>query len=279
MANKDYYKILGVNRNASEKEVKRAYRQLARKYHPDINPGDKSAEAKFKEINEAYEILSDADKRKKYDQFGDNWQYAEQFAKAGQGTPWGSTRGGTYTTFDFGGLGDLGSIFDNLYRGFGADSRTSQRPSKPKSPQHPIEVTLEESYHGAKRIFQVQVEETCRACGGSGRSGKIRGRACPDCGGTGRAARLKRIEVKIPAGVKDGSKIRLAGEGSAGYDGAKSDLYLVVKMLPHKVFQRKGDDLYTEVSVPLTKAVLGGEVELSTLKGKLGMPFGDSLGV
>jgi len=143
MAGKDYYKTLGVGRNASEKDIKKAYRQLARNYHPDVNPGDKTAEAKFKAINEAYEVLSDPKKRKKYNQYGDQWQYADQFAKAGYRTAPNQSRGRTYTTTDFGGFGDLGSIFENLYRGFGVDSRMGRRPSKPESSQLTIEVTLE----------------------------------------------------------------------------------------------------------------------------------------
>ena len=266
MSGKDYYRTLGVSRNATEKEIKQAYRRLARKYHPDVNLGDKSAEAKFKEINEAYEVLSDSEKRQKYDRFGDQWQYAEQFAKAGQQAQWDFGKGGTYTTFDFGDLGDLGGIFDNLFRGFGTSSRAARRPRKGESVDYPIEVTLEEAYYGAKRVLELRAEELCSVCGGSGR---VKNRPCAVCGGSGKAIRPKRLEVKVPPGVKDGSRIRIAGEGSPGYGGAKGDLYLVVKMLPHKAFERKGDDLYTEVSVPLVTAVLGGEVELATLKGKL----------
>ena len=268
MAKKDYYNILGVNRNASEKELKKAYRQMARKYHPDVNSGDKSAEARFKEINEAYEVLSDPAKRQKYNQFGDQWQHAEQFSNTGQGGPWGSPRRGS-TTYDFGDLGDLSSIFDNLYRGFGTE--TARKPSKPKSTQHTIEVTLEEAYYGVSRVFQLQSEEVCPVCGGSGRSGKIRGKPCSSCRGSGSIIRPKKIEVKIPAGVRDGSKIRLAGKGSIGPNGIRGDIYLIVKMLPHKVFERNGNDLHVDVSVPLITAILGDEVEIPTLKGKLAL--------
>jgi DnaJ-class molecular chaperone len=268
MADKDYYKILGIGRNASDKEIKKVYRQLARKYHPDVNPGDKTAEAKFKAINEAYEVLSDSDKRKKYNQYGDQWQYADQFAQAGHRTAQGSPRGRTYTTTDFDGLGDLGSIFENLYRGFGADARASRRPRKPEPSQLTIEVTLEEAYQGAKRLLQLQINDTCSECQGSGRSRTSRGKACASCRGMGTVAKTKRLEVKIPPGVNNGSKIRLSGE-AGGYDGAKGDLYLVVKMLPHKTFERKGDDLHTEINVPLLTAILGGEMELLSLKGKL----------
>jgi molecular chaperone DnaJ len=268
MPGKDFYTILGVGRSASEKEIKQAYRRLARKYHPDVNPGDKTAEAKFKEINEAYEVLSDPEKRKKYDRYGDQWQYAEQFAKAGQGAQWDFSKGGTYTTYDFGDLGDLGDIFGGIFRGFGSGAGTSRRAARTASIEYPVEVSLEEAYHGTKRVLQLQAEEPCSVCGGSGRVGRAR---CSNCGGSGRLLRPKRLEVKIPPGVRDGSKVRIAGQGSQGYGGAKGDLLLVVKVLPHQVFERKGDDLHVEVPVPLTTAMLGGEVGVQTLKGNVAL--------
>ena len=269
MAKKDYYSVLGVGRKASDKEIKQAYRRLARKHHPDVNPGDKSAETKFKELNEAYEVISDKDKRQKYDQFGDQWQNAEQFSRAGQGFKGYSSRGGTYTTSDFGDLGDLGGIFNNLFRGSGSGARTARRPQKGGNIDHPVEVTLEETYQGSKRVLELKTEEICNVCAGSGR---IKNMSCGTCGGAGRVARPKRLEVKIPPGVKNGSRIRVAGEGSAGYGGGtKGDLFLVVKVAPHKLFERKGDDLYTEVPVSLVNAMLGGEVEVPTPKGKLSL--------
>jgi DnaJ-class molecular chaperone len=272
MAGKDYYKILGVSRNATVKEIKKAYRQLARKYHPDVNPGDKTAESKFKEINEAHEVLSNAEKRKKYDRYGDQWEHAEQFAGAGQGYHQRSSGGGrTYSTFDFGDLGDIGSIFDNLYRGFGNDPGATRQAAKPQSMEYPIEVSLEEAYNGTTRFFQLQVQDICPTCGGTGRAGKVRGRACAGCGGTGSIIKPKKLEVKIPKGVNNGSKIRLAGKGSVGYDGTRGDLYLIVKMAPHKTFERKGNDLYTDIPVPFLTAVLGGEVGVPTLKGQVAL--------
>jgi molecular chaperone DnaJ len=268
MPGKDFYAILGVGRSASEKEIKQAYRRLARKYHPDVNPGDKTAEAKFKEINEAYEVLSDTEKRKKYDRYGDQWQYAEQFAKAGQGAQWDFGKGGTYTTYDFGDLGDLGDIFGGIFQGFGGGAGTARRSARPRSMEYPVEVTLEEAYHGTKRVLQLQAEEPCSVCGGIGRVGRAR---CSNCGGSGRLLRPKRLEVKIPPGVRDGSKVRIAGQGSQGYGGAKGDLLLVVKVLPHQIFERKGDDLHVEVPVPLTTAMLGGEVGVPTLKGNVAL--------
>jgi molecular chaperone DnaJ len=266
MANKDYYQILGVSRNASEKEIKQAYRRLARKHHPDLNPGDKSAEARFKEINAAYEVLSNPEKRKKYDQFGDQWEYAEQFAKAGGQERVRRDFGKGGATFEY---GDLGNIFSSLFGGAGTGSGMRRGPQRGQDIESPIEVSLEEAYRGSTRVVQLEAEEPCTACGGTGRVGN---RVCTICDGTGGKAVPKRLEVKIPAGVKDGSRIRIAGEGVAGHAGGiKGDIYLVVKVLPHKLFERKGDDLYAEVSVPLAAAILGGEVGLATLNGNLSL--------
>jgi len=263
MAGKDYYQILGVSRNASEKEIKQAYRRLARKHHPDLNPGDKSAEAKFKEINAAYEVLSSPEKRKKYDQFGEQWEYAEQFAKSGgqERVRWDFGRGGT--TFEY------GDIFSSLFGDSGTGSRMRRGPQRGQDIESTIEVSLEEAYHGSTRAIQLQTEEPCTACGGTGRVGN---RVCTICNGAGGKVIPKRLEVKIPAGVRDGSRIRIAGEGGPGRAGGnKGDIYLVAKVLPHKLFERKGDDLYTEVSVPLATAILGGEVGLPTLNGNLSL--------
>jgi len=268
MAGKDYYSILGVNRDASEREIKQAYRKLARKYHPDVNPGDKSTEAKFKEINEAHEVLSDKEKRQKYDQFGDQWQYADQFAQAGrqQAPFWDFSQGGGSTRVHFG-EGDLGSLFDDLLQGF----RTGRRQARPRRGQdieYPVEVTLEEACNGATRLLSLGFEEPCSACKGTG---KIQNLPCSVCKGSGVSPRVKRIEVKIPPGVRDGSRVRIAGKGKPGYGGPDGDLYLVVSVKPHHLFQRKGDNLHVEVAVPLTVAVLGGEVQVPTLKGKLSL--------
>jgi len=268
MASKDYYQILGVNRNASEKEIKQTYRRLARKYHPDLNPNDKSAETRFKEINAAYQVLSDAEKRKKYDQFGDQWEFAEQFAKSGgqERVRWDFGKGGT--TFKYGDLSDFGDIFSSLFGDSGIDSRV-RGPRRGQDIESPIEVTLEEAYHGSTRVIQLQTVESCTACGGTGSVGN---RVCTICNGAGGKITPRRLEVKVPAGVRDGSRIRIAGKGSPGRaEGNKGDLYLVVKVLPHKVFERKGDDLYTEVSVPLSTAIMGGEVRLTTLNGNVSL--------
>ena len=268
MAGKDYYEILGISRTASEKEIKQAYRRLARKHHPDINPGDKSAEDKFKEINAAYEVLSNSEKRKKYDQFGDQWEYADQFAKAGgqERVRWDFGKGGT--TFEYSDLSGFGDIFSRLFGDSDIGSRM-RGPRRGQDIESPVKVTLEEANHGSTRMIQLQTEELCTACGGTGRVGN---RVCTICSGIGGKIIPKRLEVKIPAGVRDGSRIRIAGEGRSGRAGSsKGDLYLVVKLLPHKLFERKGDDLYTEIPVPLVTVMLGGEVRLPTLNGSISL--------
>jgi len=268
LASKDYYNILGVKRNASEQEIKQAYRRLARKHHPDVNPSDKSAEAKFKEINEAYEILSDKENRKKYDQFGDQWQYADQFARAGwQQTPFRDfDRSSSATSFHFG-ESDLDSLFDELLRGTRIYTRRTQ-PRRGRDIEAPVEVTLEEAYHGTKRTLSLQAEEPCPSCQGNG---LIQNVPCSTCQGAGLVPRMKRLEVKIPPGVKNGSRVRIASKGQPGYGRANGDLYLVISVKPHRLFERRGDDLHVEVPVPLTMAVLGGEVQVPTLKGKLAL--------
>ena len=266
MAGKDYYGILGVSRNASEREIKQAYRRLARQYHPDVNPGDKSAEAKFKQVNEAYEVLSDKEKRRKYDQFGDQWQYADQFAQAQrQQTPfWDFSQTGGRLHFED---ADLGSLFGDLFGG-GIRSRRV-RPRRGKDIEYPVEITLEEAYHGTKRTIALQTEEPCSSCKGTGLMQNL---PCSVCRGLGVISAVKRLEVKIPPGVKNGSRVRIAGKGGPGYaGGASGDLYLVTSVKPHRLFERKGDDLYVEVAVPLTVAVLGGEVLVPGLKGKLAL--------
>jgi len=270
MAGKNYYDILGVKKEASEKEIKQAYRRLARKYHPDVNPGDTSAESKFKEINEAYEILSDKDKRPKYDKYGDKWQYADQFEQAGRGQQ------GFYQDFGPGGgsfqyegnIGDMDSILEHLFGGArtGGFHRRAQ-PRRGQDLESSVEVTLDEAYNGTSRTISLRVEEPCSVCKGSGR---IQNLPCSTCRGAGVIANAKRIEVKIPAGVHTGSRVRIAGKGQPGHGGGTSgDLYLKITVSPHHTFERRGDNLHTTVDVPLTTAVLGGEVQVPTLKGKL----------
>jgi molecular chaperone DnaJ len=268
MAGKDYYSILGIKRDASEQEIKQAYRKLARKHHPDVNPGDSSAEARFKEVNQAYEVLSDKDKRQKYDRYGDQWQYAEQFEQAGarQGPAWEFRRGGTQG-FQFE-EEDLSSLFGDVFQGFGGGNTSRRpRPRRGQDIETPVEVTLEEAYHGTTRLLNLQTNEACATCGGTGRLGNT---LCSTCHGIGVINRLKRIETKIPPGVATGSRVRIAGKGEPGHTGGRSgDLYLNITVKPHRLFERKNDDLLVEAAVPLTVAALGGKVEVSSPKGKL----------
>ncbi len=268
MVAKDYYNRLGVSQDASEREIKQAYRKLARKHHPDVNPGDKSAEARFKQINEAYEVLSDKEKRQKYDQFGDQWQHADQFAQAGyqQAPSWNFSQAGSAQGFHFE-EADLGSLFGNLFRRGGRSQRA--KPRRGQDIDHPVEVTLEEAYHGTKRTIALRSEQPCSSCHGSG---QIQNMPCSVCRGSGIAPALKHLEVKIPPGVKEGARVRIAGKGNpSSTGGANGNLYLVISVKPHRQFERRGDDLYEEVAVPLTVAVLGGEIQVPTLKGKLAL--------
>ena len=228
---KDYYQTLGVSKSASEKDIKKAYRKLAKEYHPDTNPDNPSAEARFKEVNEAYEVLSDPDKRAKYDQFGPDFERYQQFN--GGGAP------GGYTHVDFegfGGAGGFGDIFDSLFGGFGRGGATGTRtrgPSRGQDIEHRVSITLREAYEGATRFI---------------------------------TKGDRRIKVTIPKGADNGSKVRLSGEGEAGYGGAApGDLYLLVDVEPDKQFERDGDDLITEVGVDMFTALLGGEIKVPTM--------------
>lgn len=276
---KDYYQILGVPKTATEKEIKSAYRKLARKYHPDVNPNDKEAEARFKEINEAHAVLTDAEKRKKYDTLGPDWERRYQ-APPGAG-PY------TYTYSGAPGGGDFSDFFETLFgqrgnagaqRGgvdfdlgslFGRGRGTRAGKSRGSDVEQAIDVTLREAFSGGERSFTIAGQQVCPTCHGTGIEKES---MCPTCGGTGQVAKTKRLDIKIPKGVREGSKIRVAGEGSPGVGGGPAgDLYLVVHMIPEPGFRREGDDLYTETSVPLTTLVLGGEVETTTLSGKVTM--------
>jgi molecular chaperone DnaJ len=242
----DFYETLGLKRTATDKDIKAAYRKLARKYHPDVNPNDKTAESRFKEINAAYEVLSDGDKRKKYDRYGDHWQRADEFERRRTRTSAGQT----------GGIGG----FENLFRNVGRRMRRRGQDT-----EQAVEVTLEEAYSGAKRVLTLQSEVPCPRCSGTGRSGS---HTCEACGGIGIDVQTRRLEVQIPTGVRDGSRVRIAGEGKAGYGGGPSgDLFLNVSLRPHERFQRNGDDLYVDFDLPFLEAVLGGEAAVPTLRG------------
>ena len=265
---RDFYQVLGVTRDASDKDIRKAYRQLARKLHPDVNPSDSTAEKRFKEVNSAYEVLKDPDKRKKYDRWGENWEHAQQFEaaqRAGAGRWYGANTNAYEINLDdlegvegFGGLGDiLGSMFG---RGSRAGAR---RPQRAPQLEQPVEISLEEAFHGTARTLQLGLPKACPTCGGSG---EIAGAVCHNCQGQGVVVEPERIEVKIPAGVKTGSRVRVAGKGG-GNGSRPSDLILVVSVKPHERFERKGDDLQATVDVPLAEALLGGEVAVPTLKG------------
>ncbi|MEP6774078.1 MAG: J domain-containing protein [Chloroflexota bacterium] len=283
MQYKDYYNVLGVKKAATEKEIKSAYRKLARKFHPDLNPNDLEAEAKFKEINEAYEVLSDSEKRKKYNEFGSDWeryqhtegapggfdfsQYSQSYGNTGPG-------GVRYTTTGGEGADDFSDFFEMLFgRGtrtstanpYYSGGRTRTIPRQGEDYQHNLDVTLEEAFTGTQRVLQFDVPEVCPTCGGTG---VVNNKVCPTCNGAGTVTRTKRIEVKIPAGVHTGSRVRVGGEGGSGSGGGgRGDLYLKITVLPNSRFERKGDDLYTTVQTPIYTAVLGGEVEVPTPRG------------
>ncbi|MGD0780832.1 MAG: DnaJ C-terminal domain-containing protein [Dehalococcoidales bacterium] len=272
MAVKNYYDLLGVNKNATDKDIKQAYRRLARKYHPDVNPGDKTAESKFKEINAAYEVLSDKEKRQKYDKYGDKWQYADQFEQAArQQGQYRQHSTGDGTNYHFGGdIGGMDNLFDELFgglRGRGASRRS--RIARGQDLETNVEVTLEEAFSGTSRMIDLQGEQPCAACQGTG---QIQNVPCSVCRGAGVVAGINRLEVKIPMGVTTGSRVRISGKGQPGYGGgASGDLYLNITVRPHKVFERQGDDLSIDIPVPLGVAVLGGEVQVPTPKGKLAL--------
>jgi DnaJ-class molecular chaperone len=262
---KDYYSTLGVAKTATDKEIKQAFRKLARKFHPDVNPGDKSAEARFKDINEAYEVLGDPAKRKKYDELGANWRVYEQ-AGAGAGGFNPGAAGGWNVHFGAGGpgggfhtiteddmremFGDANPFSDFFQTFFGGSVRadTGRRPGRGarararagRDVEQEIELGLEDAYHGVTRRLSIKHDGHART-----------------------------MDVRIPAGVGDGSRVRVAGEGEHGAGGGQAgDLYLRIRLRPHPRFERKGKDLYTHVSIPLTTAVLGGEAEVPTIAGK-----------
>jgi molecular chaperone DnaJ len=288
---RDLYETLGVSKDASQDEIKKAYRKLARQYHPDNNPGDAAAEERFKEVQTAYDVLSDAEKRKQYDRFG---------AANGRAGPGGFTF--NTENLDF---GDLGDIFGGLFGGFGGGGRQQQqRGRRGRDLEVEVRLSFEDSLHGVETKIPVQLETACRECGGSGAqpgtaptlcpechgrgvvsenqglfalsqpcprcrgNGTVIEDPCPHCKGSGRERRTKRYTVKIPAGVKDGSKIRLRGKGEAGYGGAEAgDLYVVTRVAPSKTFERRGNDLVVEVPVSFTDAAMGANARVPTPDG------------
>lgn len=317
---KDYYQTLGVGRSASEEEIKKSYKRLAKKYHPDLNKGDKNAEARFKEINEAYQILSDREKRKQYDLFGQaafqgGFNPSEGYARYySSGNPF---EGFNADASQFGGFGD---IFEEFFKGRTGTRRPSPGRGEPASgedSEYHLDLDLEDALRGKTVDLVVDRLDTCRACGGKGVDPGRGSRACPSCGGSGwvkghkglfgttapcstcggtgtlgsspcrscggegRKRTTERIAVKIPPGVDTGSRVRVAGKGQAGRNGGPSgDLYVVPAIRPHRLFERKGDDIYLDVPLTVSEAVLGARVDIPTPDGSasLTIPSGIQAG-
>ena len=246
---RDYYTVLGVARTATEKDIKTAYRKLARKHHPDVNPGDKKSENLFKEIGEAYSVLSDPEKRKKYDRWGHNWEKIDQAQASGSGRAgtrysWpptaGAGNGGVPGGFNVE-SDDLGGLFEQLFGRSAGRTRVRSAPRKGTDLEQPVEISLEEAFNGTQRTFTIRDAE----------SGDTR-----------------TVEIKIPAGATEGLRVRVAGKGDPGIGGAAAgDLYLIVSIKPHPLFEREGDELRVKVPTPLYTALLGGEVTVPTPKG------------
>jgi molecular chaperone DnaJ len=306
---RDYYEVLSVSRTATEEEVKRSYRKLAVKYHPDKNPDDPHAEEKFKELGEAYDVLMDADKRAAYDRFG--------HAAFSQGIGRG---GGFHDPFDifrevFGGGGGGGGIFETFFGGGATTDREGRQ--RGSDLRYDMQITLEEAAFGVDKEIEVRKLDTCAKCGGKGAEPGSRTINCPNCGGRGqvissrgffqvsqtcprcrgvgqiiekpcracdgegRAENTSRIKLKIPAGIADGSRLRSSGNGEAGIRGGPAgDLYVVIHIKEHPIFQREDDNLYCEVPISFTLAALGGEIPVPTLEGKanLKVPAGTQSG-
>ena len=302
MADKrDYYEILGVDKNADEAAIKKAYRALAKKYHPDMNPGDKDAEAKFKEASEAYAVLSDAEKRRQYDQYGH-----AAFGGGGAG-------GG----FDFNFSGDMSDIFGDIFGDFfggGRSRRSSNGPMKGANLRTSVRIKFEEAVFGCEKEIEITLKDecpkchgtgakegtqpvTCSKCGGKGQvmytqqslfgamrsvqtcpdchgTGKIVRDKCPDCAGSGYISSRKKIQVTIPAGIDDGQSIRIAGKGEPGANGCqRGDLLVEVNVMRHPIFQRQDYNLYSTAPISFVQAALGGDVRISTIDGDVLFPI------
>ena len=296
MANKrDYYEVLGVDKNASPDDIKKAYRKLAKESHPDLHPDDKTAEARFKELNEANEVLSDPDKRARYDQFGMDGPNMGGFDPSGFGGFGGFG----------GGMGGFEGIFDQLFGGMGGQQRRNA-PMQGNDLRYSLRISFEEAAFGAKKSFEFTREENCDTCQGSGAkpgthaetcqtckgtgqvrssggfmvtvrpcnacggTGKIIKERCMDCSGNGRVRKKRTANVNIPAGIDDGQVIVMNGQGEPGYNGGPNgDLQIVINVRPHKLFKRDGRDLYLNMPISFTQAALGADIDVPTLSGKV----------
>ena len=307
MAKRDYYEVLGVSKTASDDELKKAYRTLAKKYHPDLNGGDKECEEKFKEVNEAYEVLSDPQKRARYDQFG------HEDPRTGGAGGYGDFTGGFGGGFD--------DIFSAFFGGGFGGAQRARGPERGNDLRYDLTITFEEAAFGCEKEITVTREENCEDCGGTGAkkgtspttcptckgtgqvqsfintpigrvsnvrvcdachgSGKIIKDPCPKCNGRGRVRRNRKISIKIPAGIDNGMQIPLRRQGEPGLRGGENgDLYIFVTVRPHKLFTRDNYDLYCDVTVSFTQAALGGEIDVPTLNGmtKYNLPEGTQPG-
>lgn len=304
----DFYEILGVDRDASAEEIKKSYRRLAREYHPDVNPGDKEAEARFKEISQAYQTLKDPEKRRKYDQFGEAWEQAQHTGQWQQG----DFREFINQQYGAGTFRDIfGDLFGDMAGGRGFTFTTGRSrirpepgPTRGQDVEYELPVSFEEAVHGAEKQISLTLADrcpecegmggetqTCPACGGSGQAqsgggffnlgaacpqchgtGQVVTTRCRTCRGTGESSRSRRITVKVPAGVETGSKVRVRGEGGRGIAGAPpGDLILNIRVQPHPVFRREGDDIHMELPVTFTEAALGARVRVPTIDGNVTM--------
>jgi molecular chaperone DnaJ len=314
-AKRDYYEVLGVERGASEAEIKKAFRKLARKYHPDVNPGDKSSEQKFKELNEAYEVLSDAKKKPQYDQFGHAAFEQGYGAGPGAGPGYeGFARQGGFNAGQGQGFEGFEDIFGSI---FGGRATRPRGPEKGEDVTYAVEIELEDAIFGKPLQVDLRREVMCSTCQGSGSQpgtspqtcptckgagvvsqgrgfmqfsqacptcrgeGTINPNPCRTCGGSGKIPKTDRINVKIPAGVDNGSKVRVSGMGGPGvHNGPPGDLYIITRVRPHYYFERKGDNLYSEARVTVKEAALGDKIEIPTVDGmvRVSLPVGVQTG-
>jgi len=269
MAKRDYYEVLGVSKGVSEADVKKAYRRLARKLHPDVNPGDKGAQKRFQEVQEAYDVLKDVEKRRAYDRFGHAGPGFDPRAAGGPGGP-GFGPGGAagfgaagpgFEGFHFE-SGDLGDLFGNL---FGGGRRASSGPEPGEDLRGQIEVPFRDAVLGGTASLSLRREKECPTCEGTGRVGKT---VCPTCRGEGVVAESERIKIKIPEGTLDGGTIRIPGKGGPGHRGGPpGDLYVAVRVTPHPYFERQGNDILGVVPITIKEAYAGAEIDVPTIHG------------